>query len=419
MGKKMTKAQQRRVNKFVLANWKIIAVILAIVLIVGIVAYYMGWLDRFFKKDDDIVLSTAGGYETQVDYFGDLKVTFLNVGQADCMVIQLPDGKNMIIDSGDFSSDEEVISDFTTANNITKFDYLLLTHQDRDHVGNMKWVLETYDVKYIFRPNNYSNNPISAQLPIDFNTGVKTEDAYVSTSEDYAEFMVAAYEEKCTVEIFNKDSDFFNTMICGEDKMSYKFEFLTPTAERSQIAYEEANDYSPILMLEYAGKRIMFNGDAELEALEEYCSTYNDMYDVDILKVGHHGSNNATTQEYIDAIKPEFAVIQNGITKNYKHPHQEVLDILDGADVDIYRTDCNGNIAVTISSLGNISWNFENDDMSKNLINGEEMYNNMAQSLGNIDKKPQNIWKNSDFVLNLGVSIVKREFELKENLCII
>lgn len=376
MGKKLTKKEQKKINNFIIRNWTVIIVLVLLVAILVGVAYYMGWLDILFHKDDDNdppEYSTAGGYTKEVAEFGDLQVNFLNVGQADCIVIELPDDRTMMIDTGDDNSDRTTISNFFNENNIEYIDYLLITHSDRDHVGNADWVLETYDIGFIFRPFVYSNNAVSKSISDTFNKKSTSSKAYVCTSKIYANFIVSAYNEGCTVEYFNKDSDFVNTITCGESSMTYTFDFMTPTAKREEICYTDANDYSPIMMLEYAGRKVMFNGDAELDVLEEYCETYGNANDVDVLKVGHHGSSNATTDEYINNINPEYAVIQNGWNKNYKHPHKEALQILDNHDVEIYRNDTNGNITLTISASGEMSWEFEDDDMSENLYDGAKM----------------------------------------------
>ena len=386
MPKKLTKKQKRELNNVAKRHWKAILSILLILVVLFVVAYYMGWIDllinKFFPKDDDndeIVLSTAGGYETTVTELEDLKITFLDVGQADCIIIELPDGKNMIIDSGDFNSDQSVISNYTTANNIDTFHYLLLTHQDRDHVGNMDWVLENYKVNFIFRPNTYTSHSSASSLPETFNPVINNENAYVSTSAAYAEFMVASYNEGCTVEIFNKDSDFTNTIICGEDKYSYTFDFLTPVATREQVMYENPNDYSPIFVLEYADRTIMFNGDAEVEAIEEYLTNYSGNYkNIDVLKVGHHGSSNATTAEFLSAVDPEIAIIQCGLGNDYGHPHQAVLNMLNNhGGVDIYRTDTNGTITVNIDVSGDMDTVLTRTDMTYNNTCGDNMPNSL------------------------------------------
>lgn len=363
MARKLTKRQKREINKTIKNHWKVFLVIAIILVAIIMLGYCLGWFDLLKNKFFD---------EERVK---PLKVAFLDVGQGDCMIIELPDGKTMIIDSGDSVSDQTVISDYATANNITAFDYLLLTHQDADHVSNMDWVLKNYTVRYIFRPNNYSNHTYSASLPAEFNPVIEDTDAH-STTKGYAEFMVEAYNEGCTVEIFNKDSDFTNKIICGDKEYSYTFNFLTPTANRANILYSNPNDYSPLLLLEFAGRRILFTGDAEEDVLEEYLTTYSNSYhNVDVLKVGHHGSHNATSPEFISAIDPEYAVIQCGYGNNYGHPHDSVLTTLRNHDDEmvLYRNDCNKDIVLTITASGDMSWDIEDNDLSDNWLSGYDL----------------------------------------------
>ena len=92
-------------------HWRIVISIILIAVVLLAFAYYMGWLDKWLK-DNDPVLSTAGGYSTNVTTLKNMEVNFLNVGQGDCIIIELPDGKNMIIDSGKHNSCQDVITDF-------------------------------------------------------------------------------------------------------------------------------------------------------------------------------------------------------------------------------------------------------------------------------------------------------------------
>lgn len=406
--RRYSKRRQKEAEKIVRKHWKSIILVLALLVIMLAVLYFTGVLqklvDRFMTpppgeeqeqgSGDGNSSGGDGGGEnsggplnasdyknvtTTVNALKDLEVAFIDVGQGDCIIIELPDGKNMIIDSGEYSDARNAITAYTTANEITKFDYLLLTHQDSDHAGNMSWVIDNYEISYIFRPNNEATHTTyDSQLPDEFNYG----DGYKSTTATYGKFMLSAYNEQCVVEVFNKNSDFTNTIVCGDDTYTYTFNFLTPTLD--VISYNDPNNYSPIMMLEYMGKRVMFTGDAELENLEEYVSTYASTYNVDVLKVGHHGSNNATTQPFINAIDPEYAIIQCGEGNDYGHPHKTVLDIFYNYDsnIELYRTDNNGNILLTIDMAGAIEFTLEVLDTSDNFVPGvTKQTNSLATDL--------------------------------------
>ena len=288
----------------------------------------------------------------------DLEVAFLDVGQGDCILICFPDGRNMLIDSGDTSNaNKKVIGDALEERNITRIDYLLATHKDADHVGNMEYIFANYEIKKFFRPNIMANedyliaeynednptNPVTDLLPDDFNTGAE------KGTQLYSRVMYDAYiEEGCVVERFNKNSDFAHKFIFEEQEYIYSIDFLTPVADVDDIEYSDANDYSPIMLLTYGETKLLLTGDAETEMEREFLTHYTSNMDVDILKVGHHGSETSTSQALLDLVNPEYAVIQCGNNKTYQHPRQATLDRLYAEDITVYRTDNNGTILLTI-----------------------------------------------------------------------
>ena len=367
--RKLTKKQKQKIAKFTLKNFWLIMIILILLLSFLFFAYYKGWLDKLFKPEDD-PLSSSGGYA--------MSVNFIDVGQGDCIIIIMPDGKNMIIDSGSENTKSKLaITKFTDAHKITQFDYLLLTHADEDHVGNMSWVIDNYDIKHIFRPNNNSTHASASTLPEEFNTAYLTKNEVKTLT--YAKFMLSAYSEQqndgCIVEVFNKDSDFSGTVDCDDITLSYTFDFLTPIAPVSEITYSNKNDYSPYLKLSYANKSILFTGDGESKMMQEYVNNYGTANNVDVLKVGHHGSENATSKALIENIDPEYAVIQCGLGNTYGHPHKKTLDTLINYDSNmaIYRNDTNGLITCTIESNGNMTFTLENTNCEYNLVDGDSM----------------------------------------------
>lgn len=375
---KISKRTKNKIKKFAFKNFFVCLFLILVLVGVLIFGYFQGWFDKYLKKPE--YLSTAGGYVTNVTTLNDLKINFLDVGQGDCIIIELPDGKRMIIDSGKNNNRaKEAINQYISEKNITTFDYLLLTHADEDHVGQMSYIIDNYDIKYIFRPNNYSSHDVSKDLSSDFNS--KTDGGKVITSKVYAKFMVSASQEGCPVEIVNKDSDFTNKIIYNEKEYLYTFDFLTPVADKDKVAYSDPNNYSPIILLTYGDTKIMFTGDAEEKMLEEYVTTYGNTNNVDVLKVGHHGSENATTTEFLQAIDPEYAIIQCGLGNSYGHPHAQVLDRLSNYDSDmaIYRNDTNGRITLSISTTG-LNFALENDDCSMNMTAGKDMPTSLNMS---------------------------------------
>ena len=209
MGRRLTKRQKRELKNFAIRNWTLVIALIIVVLALAIAGYYLGWFDKWLKPaddGDDFNPSNVAGKNltTTVTELKDLEVTFLDIGQGDCIILQFPDGKNMMIDAGDRTSyTQEAIEEFTDAENITTFDYLLLTHEDADHCGRMAWVIENYEIKYIFRPNVLSTHDNASSLPAEFNQG----DGKSSPNATYANTLVAMYNEGCTTEFFDKASD--------------------------------------------------------------------------------------------------------------------------------------------------------------------------------------------------------------------
>ena len=279
---------------------------------------------------------------------GELRIHFVDVGQGDCIMIQLPDGKNMIIDGGDRGSDSvAAVNAYIDrlkgdAQKLT-FDYLLLTHTDSDHVGGLDDVhilREDVDVKKMFVPR-LTTDQITTQVYRDFLSAIEQEKTVV---------------EGVTVEYSTVDSDFENL------EVGYRFDFVTPTDDCYDMGIfnsaEGKNSVSPIIVMEFGGKKVLFTGDANEKYTEKWfadliaADTQHslDYYDVDVLKVGHHGSETSTGAEFLEVVKPEYAVISYGEGNKYGHPREELLTRLRGymPDSNIYRTAEDGTIVLSI-----------------------------------------------------------------------
>lgn len=235
-----------------------------------------------------------------------LKVHFLDCGQADSSFVELPDGKCMLIDAGEKDFGSELVG-FIKELGYNKIDYVVATHPHADHIGGMAEVLNSFDVGAFYMPEKTHNT---------------------KTFED----MLAALEKNGCEAVYIGQGD---VLFDGEVKCFC----LSPNEKE----YIRLNNYSAVLRLSYRDVSILFSADAEQDSEAQMLGSGLEL-DSDVLKVGHHGSLTSSSEEYIDAISPEVAVISVGKDNEYGFPAQHVLDIFGGRDTTVYRTDIYGNI---------------------------------------------------------------------------
>ena len=279
-----------------------------------------------------------------------LRVHFIDVGQGDSTIIEFPDNKKMIIDGGNDSIEvKNTVLQYTASLNIKKFDYIVATHSDTDHVGALDDVIQIYDSEEIYMPY------------------VEQVDKNVA----YASFYQAAQNSNAKKSItqmtqnFTSSNDNFYYMLCLSP--------LGPHAENSFYHSADSNDSSAVLYLEYAGHNLLLTGDASTK-VEKFCiDSYNNgiynnvvelpngdttfkfnpkLENVSFYKAGHHGSNTSSSQEWINLIQPKEVFISCGAGNSYGHPHKDVLDRLNKANANIHRTDMSRNIVLTIYKDG-------------------------------------------------------------------
>ena len=261
-----------------------------------------------------------------------LKVHFIYVGQGECIAIQLPDGKNMLIDAGLKEYEEELINyldnEFFPLTDNKNIDYFIITHPHEDHIGGASALIDKYEIKMCYRPKVYAKG-VESEI---CNWAVCEDDLYVET---ISKLNAETYNNNPCIINYNDA----NTRITGND---YIINYLTPNLE----VYENLNNYSPIIMLTYNEIDILFTGDAEKLIEEEVLDKYDEL-DIDILNLGHHGSSTSTSLEFLNLTKPESVVISCGKLNEYGHPSDIVLKRLKEFGIDdneIFRTDLCGNI---------------------------------------------------------------------------
>lgn len=238
---------------------------------------------------------------------GQLKVYFFDVGQGDAILVDLADIE-VLIDGGDRSPG---VVQYLKSYVEGPLEVMVATHPHADHIGGLIDVLAAYQVEQIW----YNGE--------------------TATSKTYADFISAANAENTQVIQAVRG----NTITAG----GLDFQVLNPSDLKGTT-----NDNSIVLWLSYAKIDFLFMGDAEKEA-EASMLVKSDMLvpDVEILKVGHHGSNTASSSDFLAVTTPETAIYMAGTGNVYGHPHQETIQALTNIGAKIYGTDVCGTIIVT------------------------------------------------------------------------
>ena len=241
-----------------------------------------------------------------------LQVHFIDIGQGDATLIEY-NNINLLIDSGPNSSEEKLLK-YLELNNINKIDYLIATHPHEDHIGNMDAILKNIEVEKFLAPKS------------------------IYETEDFYNMIKELKNNNLKIDILKKDSNQINI------DSNIVLEILSPLKEN----YENTNNFSPIIKLTHQNNSFLFTGDAEIDAEEE---VLNLDIDIDVLKVGHHGSSSSSSTEFLNATTPEISVISCGIQNQFSHPHKQTLDTLNNINSKIYRTDEDGTILLISDGL--------------------------------------------------------------------
>lgn len=267
---------------------------------------------------------------------GELRIHFLDVGQGDCTLIELPDGKTMLIDAGDGrEGTAKTILRYLNALKIDVIDYLVITHPDGDHCGGGDIIVRNKRIR-------------SAYLPPSLPT-VNTE---------YAQLYDALLDENCKMTV----SSMKEVLSVKDSSTPYTLAFLYPYSKdvsENSFSSTESNEQSCVLWLDYLGASALFMGDAPVsteealmrrEELDVFSALNVDLTSTEILKVAHHGSEESTSLQFLQLLNVQLGVISCGANNLYNHPHEKVLNNLEAVNADMLRTDKNGNIVVSISS---------------------------------------------------------------------
>ncbi|HZJ83876.1 MAG TPA: DNA internalization-related competence protein ComEC/Rec2 [Clostridia bacterium] len=250
----------------------------------------------------------------------DLMIVFVDVGQGDCIYIKTPDDKHILVDGGgrpigmgDFDVGAEIVVPFLLKNGIGKLDLVVMSHGHDDHIGGLIPVLENLKVEAFmeFPPREITDKYKDLKGLVD-NKGM--ESIQVVGGQTYR---------------------------AGKDVL---LDILYPVSDSrilDSLYNDNENNLSLVMRIRYKDTSIMLTGDIE-KGVEDYLNgVWKET--ISVLKVAHHGSKTSSTQEWIDIINPDIAVIQSG-KNNFGHPNPLVLERLEGQGAEVFRNDLGGAV---------------------------------------------------------------------------
>jgi len=242
-----------------------------------------------------------------------VSIYFLDVGQGDSSIIIAPDDRVVMIDSG---PNESLILRYLQNLGISQIDLLIATHAHADHITGIDKIIAKYKPKVFIEPG----------IP--------------HTTATYQR-MISAVDKY--------DIDYYRGISRKINLGSLTFTILPPA--NPLIRDSELNNNSVVVRLDFKDFSCLFTGDIEKEREEQLLTESRSNLNVDILKVGHHGSSSSSSSLFIKLVGPKIAVICCGQGNKYGHPHQETISLLQSLGIEIYRTDLSGTILIKTDGI--------------------------------------------------------------------
>ena len=249
-----------------------------------------------------------------------LEVTFIDVGQADSILLE-NEGHYMLVDAGNNEDGPKLVNYFKNQN-IHQFDYVIGTHPHEDHIGGLDNIIEGFDINTFYMPD------------------------VITTTKTFEDVLDALGEKNVTLSLPKTNA----TFKLGDATVKVLY---VGTEDESDL-----NDTSIVLKVTYQNVSFLLTGDASTK-VEEKLNPAD--LESTVLKVGHHGSSTATNEKFLNTVNPKYAIISVGENNQYEHPHTTVLNTLAAHNITTYRTDQDGTIKV-ITDGTNIEINTSKTD---------------------------------------------------------
>jgi len=252
------------------------------------------------------------------------KVSFINVGQGDCTLIQLPGNCDILIDAGgkenDYKTAENVVKPYLTQNGVYDIEYVFASHGHEDHVNGIIGLMDIIKIKNIVVPHGFG------------------------TTEEGSALLDNAEKNAIPV-TYLKHGD----MLKFNDKVNLSA-IMPDDKILSLLTTENAeNDRSLLLKFSYGDISFLFTGDMTQKAERYTVAHYSDLLKANVMKIAHHGAETSNTETFLNAVNPQYAYIPVG-ENYYKHPSKIVLNRLISNNIKYYRADRHNDVVFYLST---------------------------------------------------------------------
>lgn len=308
---------------------------------------------------------------------GKLIVHFLEVGQADSILIQQNE-HNMLIDAGN-NADSNFVVNYLKKQGVKKIDYVIGTHPHEDHIGGLDAVINTFEIGSVFMPKASTNTKTFKDVLL----AIKNKNLKITAP--------------VVGNLYNLGSS--------------KWTILAPNSS----SYDDLNDYSIVIKINFGKNSFIFTGDAEALSEQEILKKGFDLK-ADVLKIGHHGSSSSTSDAFLKAVSPEYAVLSVGKDNDYGHPHKITMDKLKANNITVYRTDECGTI-IAASDGEKITFNCKPGDYSYSEIGTNTTQDSSSNSVSsnnviNSDNKAAKTETKTNNSANVIISNIDKKGEI-------
>lgn len=282
--------------------------------------------DLFILSKNDSV-TKVNSYSTDVGELelDNMRVHYIDVKQGDSTFIEFPNDKTMLIDAGKKEQGSNVVN-YIKNLGYNKIDYVVGTHPDADHIGGLATVIESFAIGSIYMPKKSS------------------------TTQTYLNLLKVIKNKGLTI----------NTAISGVNIISLdnlKVDIISPTKE-----YETSNESSAVIKIVYKNRKFLFMADATTDNEADIKADVES----DVVKVGHHGSDSSSSEEFVQKTKAKYAVISVG-ENSYHHPYDIIVKRWENIGAEVLRTDKLGSIVISTDGNNlNINNNVDNDLKQEN-----------------------------------------------------